>query len=104
MDLSKLSLQELRELASQVDAAIKGRQQQEVKDAVQKIQEIAQSVGLPLQQLLGKPAAFKKTAPVQYRHPEEQHQQWSGRGRQPKWVKEWIEAGKSMDDLRVART
>ncbi|MBA4095048.1 MAG: histidinol phosphate phosphatase, partial [Candidatus Accumulibacter sp.] len=26
---------------------------------------------------------------------------WTGRGRQPKWVKEWVEGGKSLDKLRV---
>ena len=38
---------------------------------------------------------------VQYRHPDDTTQQWSGRGRQPEWFKEWVDAGKSMDLLRV---
>jgi hypothetical protein len=36
-----------------------------------------------------------------YRHPDNASQQWTGRGRQPKWVKEWVEGGKSLDKLRV---
>jgi ParB/RepB/Spo0J family partition protein len=38
---------------------------------------------------------------VRYRHPDHPTSTWSGRGRQPKWVREWIEGGKSLDDLRV---
>jgi DNA-binding protein H-NS len=38
---------------------------------------------------------------VRYRHPDNASQQWTGRGRQPKWVKEWVEGGKSLDKLRV---
>jgi DNA-binding protein H-NS len=38
---------------------------------------------------------------VRYRHPDNADNQWTGRGRQPKWVKEWVESGKSLDKLRV---
>lgn len=39
---------------------------------------------------------------VRYRHPDHPTTStWSGRGRQPKWVREWIEGGKSLDDLQV---
>jgi DNA-binding protein H-NS len=38
---------------------------------------------------------------VRYRNPDDATQQWTGRGRQPKWIKEWLEADKSLDLLRV---
>ena len=38
---------------------------------------------------------------VRFRNPDNASQQWTGRGRQPKWVKEWVEGGKSLDKLRV---
>jgi DNA-binding protein H-NS len=36
-----------------------------------------------------------------YRHPENADQTWSGRGRQPDWMKEALAAGKSKDDFLI---
>jgi ParB/RepB/Spo0J family partition protein len=41
---------------------------------------------------------------VQYRNPKDPGQAWTGRGKQPKWVSEWIQSGKSLDALRVDMT
>ena len=38
---------------------------------------------------------------VQYRNPDNASEQWTGRGRQPLWVRHWVESGKSIDLLRV---
>jgi DNA-binding protein H-NS len=38
---------------------------------------------------------------VQYRNPNAPGQAWTGRGKQPKWVSEWVQSGKSLDSLRV---
>jgi DNA-binding protein H-NS len=65
---------------------------------------IAQSVGLPLSELINgikRPQKEKATVAVQYRHPDDATLQWTGRGRQPKWIKEWVDAGKSLDLVRV---
>lgn len=44
--------------------------------------------------------ATHKTAAL-YAHPESKALTWSGRGRQPKWVEEWIAGGGTLDQLRV---
>ena len=36
-----------------------------------------------------------------FRNPEPPHQTWFGRGHQPRWVRELLAAGKSLDDLRI---
>jgi DNA-binding protein H-NS len=36
-----------------------------------------------------------------FRNPQPPHETWSGRGMQPRWVTEMIDAGKSLDDLRI---
>jgi len=38
---------------------------------------------------------------VRYRNPADATQTWTGRGRQPKWVSDWVGNGKSLDALRV---
>ncbi|WP_348235634.1 H-NS histone family protein, partial [Salmonella enterica] len=71
---------------------MKKREHQEDAKAREQILAIAQSVGVPLKDLLAATSRGKGTSvAVRYRHPDNASQQWTGRGRQPKWVKEWVE-------------
>lgn len=36
---------------------------------------------------------------VKYRHPQMHDMTWTGRGKQPAWVRGWLEQGKALDDL-----
>jgi DNA-binding protein H-NS len=109
MDLSNMSLGDLRNLQEQIKQEMKQREQQEVQKAREQIIAIAQSVGVPLKDLIaaggrGVKAGGKSgtgSVAVRFRNPDNESQQWTGRGRQPKWVKEWVEGGKSLDKLRV---
>jgi len=103
MDLSNMSLGDLRNLQDQIKQEMKKREQEEVQKAREQIQAIAQRVGLPLKDLMTASGRGSKSGSVavRYRHPDNQAQQWTGRGRQPKWVKELVEGGKSLDKLRV---
>jgi DNA-binding protein H-NS len=96
-----MSLGDLRNLQEQVKQEMKKREQQEVQKAREQILAIAQSVGVPLKDLMTANRAKTGSVAVRYRHPDNAEQQWTGRGRQPKWVKEWVEGGKSLDKLRV---
>ena len=102
MDLSNMSLGDLRNLQEQIKQEMKKREQQEVQKAREQIMAIAQSVGVPLKDLMTASRGGKSgSVAVRYRHPDNAEYQWTGRGRQPKWVKEWVESGKSLDKLRV---
>ena len=102
MDLSNMSLGDLRNLQDKIKQEMKQREQQEVQKAREQILAIAQKVGVPLRELVGTSTRGKTgTVAVRYRHPSNSSQQWTGRGRQPKWVKEWVDSGKSMDALRI---
>jgi DNA-binding protein H-NS len=109
MDLSNLSLGDLRNLQEQIKQEMKKREHQDLQKAREQILAIAQSVGVPLKDLISSARGGKTAASgggtgsvaVRYRHPDDASQQWTGRGRQPKWVKEWVENGKSLDQLRV---
>jgi DNA-binding protein H-NS len=102
MDLSNMSVGDLRNLQDKIKQEMKKREHQEVAKAREQILAIAQSVGVPLKDLIGTGIRAKTgTVAVRYRHPDNASQQWTGRGRQPKWVKEWVDGGKSIDKLRV---
>ncbi|MFJ1472551.1 H-NS histone family protein [Massilia orientalis] len=105
-DLSKLNLSELKGLQHDIEQEIKNREQEEVRKAREKILSIAQSVGLPVEQLIAnvrtKPKAAKaSTVRAQYRNPADNEQTWTGRGRKPRWVIEAVEQGKSLDEFRI---
>jgi DNA-binding protein H-NS len=111
MDLSKLTVGDLRALHDQVAKQLKVAAEKDVSKAREEIHAIAQRAGISLQELLsgslgkksgkGKPAKAAGKVPVQYRNPANAEQQWTGRGRQPKWVKEWLEAGNTIGALRL---
>ncbi len=110
MDLSNLGLSELHAFAQQVKVEIKRREGEEVARARQQILAIAQSVGIPLKDLLagsgkvvGNPnhGLSGKRVAVKFRHPEDASLAWTGRGVKPKWVVAWLDACGTMDQLRV---
>lgn len=102
MDLSSLSASELRKLQEQVSQELKHREHEEVAKAREQILAIAQSVGMPLKDLLAaQPRAKASKTPTRYRHPANATLQWSGRGRQPGWIKEWLASGHDLDGLRA---
>ncbi len=102
MDLSTLSLADLRQLQEQIKQEMKQREHQDLAKAREQILAIAQGVGVPLKELIaGGVRAKTGTVAVRFRHPDDASQQWTGRGRQPRWVKEWADSGKSLDLLRV---
>jgi DNA-binding protein H-NS len=109
MDLSNMSLGDLRNLQEQIKQEMKQREQQDLQKAREQIMAIAQSVGVPLKDLIATSGRGAKgggksgsgSVAVRFRNPDNESQQWTGRGRQPKWVKEWVEGGKSLDKLRV---
>jgi DNA-binding protein H-NS len=102
MDLSKYSAADLRDLQEQVKRELKKRETQDLQKAKEEIFAIAQRVGLPLKDLIAtNPRGKGGTVAARYRNPADASQQWTGRGRQPKWVKDWLDGGKSIDDLRI---
>jgi DNA-binding protein H-NS len=102
MDLSNLSLAELRAMQEDIKKQMKKREQDDLVKAREQILAIAQSVGVSVKDLVGAGIRAKTgTVAVRFRNPADASQQWTGRGRQPKWVKEWADSGKSMDLLKV---
>jgi DNA-binding protein H-NS len=41
---------------------------------------------------------------VRFRHPEQPGMAWTGRGKPPRWITEWAESGKSLEELRIPRS
>lgn len=102
IDLSALSLAELQSLQKDVVKAIatfEGRRRQE---ALAAMEAAAQEHGFALAELIdGAPAKKRKPARAKYAHPENAAVTWTGRGRMPKWVVEFLAKGRTLDDLAI---
>jgi DNA-binding protein H-NS len=46
---------------------------------------------------------YPKVLP-KFQNPGRPTQTWAGRGKQPRWVSDMLEAGRSIDDLRIPET
>ncbi|MEW7847626.1 H-NS histone family protein [Massilia aurea] len=104
-DLSKYSMSKLRALDEQVNEALKTHHFLSISKAREQILHIARNAGLSEKQLLSIKApntAKQDGGNVKYRNPADPAQQWSGRGRQPGWVKAWVASGKSLEDARAS--
>lgn len=105
MDLSQLSLPDLKKLQQDVRTAMEEKEKQAKEKARNDILRIAQEAGVSVKDLLGGGSLKYKTegkkASVKYQHPDDPTLKWSGRGRQPTWFKDWQESGKSIDLLNV---
>lgn len=117
MELGKLSLTELRRLQSKVETEIRRRSDSARRDLLKKVQKMAADEGLSLSDLLGNAGASEEKPPVRrkgkaagkkngaptlkYRHPENPAIGWSGRGRKPQWVIDWLAQDKPLSDLEA---
>lgn len=106
MELSNLSVEELRQLQDRIEREIKLRRSRDKKTMLSKIKALAAENGYTLDELLelgpaaAAPTATRTVAP-KYRHPADSAVTWTGRGKQPRWVVEALASGKSLTDLLI---
>ena len=107
MDLSTLSVFELRDLEQRIPAELKRREAQDKINILNEVRAFAKARGYAIEDLLGKEVKVKATGTVgnkvkvKYRHPANPELEWTGRGRKPKWVEAWVTDGGSLDNLLV---
>lgn len=106
MDLSTLTLVQLKDLEKRIPVEIKRREQEEKANVLHELKKLAESHGFSLDQLLAQSAAagskIKGTkVPPKYRHPQQTELTWTGRGRQPQWVASWLAQGNSLESITI---
>lgn len=106
--LDAMSLAELQTLKHAVSEKIETRAKQERAALIDKMDMMAKERGFAgLDALLNakdaKTPETKTRKPVapKYRNPADAEQTWTGRGRQPKWIKDVIESGGSLEDMLI---
>ncbi len=121
---SKLSLAKLRQEKNKIEKAIAAREAKEKKEAMAKVAAVAKEAGLELSELLapdptvqkrpsgkraGTASATRKKASKdrrtkvapKYQNPDDPDTQWTGRGRQPVWVREFLNSGGTLEAITI---
>lgn len=102
MDISTLSLAQLKELLTQIPAEIKRREKDEKANLLKELEKLAAERGFSLSDVLdGGAKKVKAPVSVKYQHPQDASLTWTGRGRQPKWIVEFVANGGSLESLAV---
>jgi DNA-binding protein H-NS len=103
--IANLEYSELQQLDTDVRRELKKREQEKVVEARKQILAIAESVGMDVEDLVGKNSwdkqSLKKVA-AKYRNPSDPQQEWTGRGRKPKWIERLLaEGGKTLAEMGI---
>lgn len=102
IDLSKLSMDELKQLKKDVDTAITGFAERRRAEAMKALEAVAKEHGMTVNEIVGgKGKKAKAKAPAKYANPADTSETWSGRGRQPAWFKAALKSGKSAESLTI---
>lgn len=103
-DLDAMQLGDLKKLQAQVATAIKTFEDRQRKAALAELEAKAAEMGFTLSELTGTQTGRKaKVNPPKFRNTEDQTQTWSGRGRQPAWIKDAIARGESLDQFLIVK-
>lgn len=104
-NLNNLTLAELNALQARVADQIKARTADDINKVRQEILSLAASVGMTVDQILKtKTKGEVKTVAPRFRHPDQPELVWTGRGRKPRWIQEFIEkTGKNIDSLLIEK-
>ncbi|WP_044006321.1 H-NS family nucleoid-associated regulatory protein [Jannaschia sp. CCS1] len=101
--LEKMSLEELQAHQRDVEATIKGYEKKRRADCLAELKAVAKKHGFSLDEFTGGKSGSKSgpKGVAKYANPADKSQTWTGRGRQPNWVKEALSSGKSLDEFAI---
>lgn len=101
----KEEIEQQIEAAKREEAAARLVKTPEFKQVARQVRQLNLTASEIVDLFSAKPARKPRkaaTIPPKYRHPTDPESTWGGRGRRPVWVQQWIESGKSMDDLLIS--
>jgi len=109
IDLKAMTRKELHAFKKRVETQLERIEKEEMKIALKAAEQVARKHGFSLAELTeatsSKPVKSKPKgpkAPPKYVHPEDSNVTWTGRGRQPHWIKEGLAGGKSLEHFLLA--
>lgn len=100
-----LTTDQIQNIINKANEALESRmkQQEAIEQARAKIDAVLKESGVSLSELMPQleVKSTRKPADAKYRNPANPAMTWTGRGRQPSWVKEALAAGASMESMAI---
>ena len=102
MNFETLSLHELLSVEKSLKLEIRKRQDVAVNDLYREMTLLAEHLEVPLRGLaeIAYKTNIESMPPPLYFNPANATQIWRGNGKKPRWLREWLTAGKSLDMVR----
>jgi DNA-binding protein H-NS len=109
VDLSKLSVAQLKSLADEASNMIGTRHQEELKAGYAQVEQIARGLNVSVEELIAvgqktskkTSGAPRKAVAPRYRNTTDASETWTGRGKQPRWLAAQIAAGAQVADFLI---
>lgn len=105
MDISQFTVTQLKSLLEMIPGEIKRREKEDKTRIRKELEALAAKSGYSLDELLGeaseKARKVSKPVAVKYRHPADATLQWTGRGRKPKWIEEYLATGGTLEAMTI---
>jgi DNA-binding protein H-NS len=102
-NLAELDENELAVMIESAQRLLRDRQDGKRKEGIVKIKEIAASIGVTVEITEPGRSMVRKggKVAVKYQNPANPADKWTGRGMKPKWLREMIEQGRSLEEFAI---
>jgi DNA-binding protein H-NS len=97
IDLNAKSIEELWALHEEIASILSTKMEAEKLKLQKRLEQIEGKIPDKAPERRPYPKVYPR-----YRNPNPPHQSWSGRGKQPKWIREWLAEGNAVEDLRIS--
>ena len=103
IDLTSLSVTELEQLIRDAGARIDVVKRQQYAQLRRSLEAQAKDAGFDVYELFGidRANSGKRVAESTYRNPKDPEQTWAGIGKRPDWIRAAINAGESLESMRI---
>jgi DNA-binding protein H-NS len=103
IDLNSKSPEELAAIIAEAQAQLVAKQTSKRKEVIAQIKELAASIGATVTINVEAKTSKRSSSAVitKYRDPENPKNQWTGRGLAPKWMKAYLDAGRSKEEFLI---
>lgn len=104
IDLDRLSVAELEQLIRDAGALIDVVKRQQYAQLRRSLEAQAREAGFDVYELFGidRSKGARRVAASTYRNPKDPEEIWAGIGKRPYWIRAAINAGESLESMRIA--
>ena len=100
-DLDSMAIDDLWNLYEEISAQLQRKIESEKAKLEERLRRI--ETGGNFNQIKAERRPYPKVLP-KYRNPKNSAETWSGRGKQPQWVRDQLRAGRKLDHFLIVRS